>query len=199
MPQYYENNPALNKEHKHFKFLYNGRDFLFTTHDGVFSKDGVDPYSLLLLECVSGYHPSGDVLDLGCGYGAIGIILSACFEKVNLFQSEINQAAVELTRLNARQNRVASRVICSDGYENIHYNFDFVVLNPPIHAGKATVYTLFRQTKAHLNNGGQFFMVMHKKHGAQRAIDELKNIFATVQIIYKKKGVHVVRCLNEME
>jgi len=67
-------------------------------------------------------------------------------------------------------------------------------MNPPIHAGKESVYRLFRETKYHLKDEGKLLVVMHKKHGAESALRELRGVYGTVEIVHKKKGLHIILC-----
>jgi len=195
MPQYFENDENLKKEYKQFSYTHNRHEFDFTTCSGVFAKDGIDGFSIIMVNCIiDNYDMKGDVLDLGCGYGAIGIIIKKHFPDINLYQIDINETAVELTKLNCKANCVDSEVILSDGFSGINKKFDWVLLNPPIHAGKDVVYRLLADTKLHLNHGGKFCLVIHKKHGAESALKELRGIFNAVELIYRKKGVHVVMC-----
>ena len=194
MPQYFESDSSLKRNYKTIACSFEGRVFSFLTCDGVFSKDGVDPFSLILLEYARDAGVSGDVLDLGCGYGAVGIIAAKAFPGVVLCQSDINRTAVELAMENARRNGVGSRVVQSDGYCGIDGRFDWVLMNPPIHAGKASVYRLFGETRAHLKDGGKLMVVIHKKHGAESALRELGEIYGEVEVLYRKKGLYVIVC-----
>ena len=194
MNQYFEHNASLKTVNSTFTCTVGGFSFTFNTRGGVFSKGGLDNFSSILISRLLEMNISGDVLDLGCGFGAIGIILGKRFPGINLYQSDINPAAVDLAAENARLNGVTSRAVLSDGYENLRFKFDWVILNPPIHAGKAVVYGLFRETKKHLKPGGRFVIVIHKKHGAESALRELQGIFEDAEAVYKKKGLYVVVC-----
>ena len=196
MGQYFEHDPSP-KQYRQISRRYGSHELLFTTCEGVFSKDEVDDYSLTLIEQTRRLiKPPCRVLDLGCGYGAVGIILAKICGDIELWQSDINQTAVELTQRNCEDNGVTSNVFLSDGYEAIPVDvkFDCVLLNPPIHAGKETVYRLFRETCDRLCGGGRFYIVMHKKHGASSAIRALEGSYTDVNILYKEKGLHVIAC-----
>ncbi|MCL2351858.1 MAG: methyltransferase [Firmicutes bacterium] len=194
MPQYFESDGGLKRNFKRIAYTYGGREFSFLTCDGVFAKDGVDPFSAALLDCAGDCGVTGDVLDMGCGYGAVGVIAAGTFPGVRLCQSDINRNAAELAAENARLNGVASRVILSDGYENIDGLFDWVLMNPPIHAGKERVYRLFGDTKAHLKEKGKLLVVIHKKHGAESALRELERVYGEVGVVYRKKGLYIMMC-----
>jgi len=196
MPQYFEYDGNLRRNYKKIAYSYQGRDFTFLTCDGVFAKDGVDSFSEKLLDCALDLGVSGDVLDLGCGYGAVGIIAAKTFPGSVVHFSDINQAAAELTAENCRLNGVEPRVTLSDGYAGLDASarFDWVLLNPPIHAGKEAVYRLFAETRPRLKENGRLLVVIHKKHGAESAIKELGTVYEAVEVVYKKKGLYVIEC-----
>jgi len=184
MNQYFNNNESLNRELKYISYTFKGEKFRFATHNGVFSKDHVDYATDILLNTIPPL--SGSVLDLGCGYGVIGIVLAKTYG-LELTSADVNPAAVELTRLNGADN-----VIESDCFDNITDKFDTIVINPPIHAGKATTYKMYEESHSHLTAGGKLYVVTLKKHGAESTITKLKEVFGNCEVIYKKKGHYVL-------
>jgi len=184
MNQYFNNNKALNKDLRYINYQFKGVNFKFATHDGVFSKDHVDYATDILLNTIPPI--TGSLLDLGCGYGVIGIVLAKIYG-LELTAADINPAAVELTRLNGVDN-----VLESDCFDNINGKFDTIVINPPIHAGKATTYKMYEESLTHLNSGGKLYVVTLKKHGAESTIAKLKEVYGNCEVIYKKKGHYVL-------
>ncbi|MDR1540326.1 MAG: methyltransferase [Clostridiales bacterium] len=197
MGHYFENDEKLKPDKKEIGYSLDGYLFRFFTDSGVFSKDELDKFSLVFIDCLKKLPISGDVLDLGCGYGIIGIIISRHFPEVSLYQSDINKSAVELTKKNCLANNIDSAVILSDGFSEIDNCFDWIFLNPPIHAGKQVMFNLYSQALSHLNKNGKFLIVIHKKHGAQSTLNELKSICQSAASIYKKKGLYVFMCSND--
>jgi 16S rRNA (guanine1207-N2)-methyltransferase len=190
---------GMKHELKYIEYRFKGEKFRFAAHAGVFSKDHVDPATGVLLNCTSAALESHafaeSLLDMGCGYGVIGIVL-AKLHGLRLTQSDVNPAAIELTRKNCKANRVCSDIILSDCFENIAGTFDTIVINPPIHAGKAVTYAMYEQSRERLTPGGKLYIVTLKKHGALSTIAKLTAVFGNCEVIYKKKGVYVLECAN---
>jgi len=172
-------------------YSFRDHDFIFVTDAGVFSKDHADPATDLLLKTIPPL--SGSLLDMGCGYGIIGIVLAKAYGLV-LSQADVNPLAVDLTRLNARQNGVESNVFLSDGFREIPGTFDAIAVNPPIHAGKAVTYKMYEDAATRLNPGGCLYVVTLKKHGAESTREKLMSVFGDCEALYKKKGTYVFRC-----
>ena len=193
MKQYFEENHALAQDEVRFCFEKFGHRFIFSSKKGLFSHNEVDRVSITLIENIP--KIGGRLLDLGCGYGAVGIILKKLNE-VTLYGCDINKYAVEMAVKNAALNLVEATYFVSDSFSNVVGTFDAIVLNPPIHAGKEVVYGMFGGAKKHLAKMGAFYVVIQKKHGAATAIDELTNIYQTVNTLYKKKGVFVLECIG---
>ena len=133
------------------------------------------------------------MLDLGCGVGVIGISVAKAWP-VGLTQSDVNLRALELTRLNQRRNGVTGAVVESDGFDAIDGRFDAILTNPPIRAGKAVIYRLFREARDHLEAGGALFLVIRRQQGAESAVKYLRTLFDSVEAVSKKKGYWVLRC-----
>ena len=133
---------------------------------------------------------SGDVLDLGCGYGAIGIIL-AKLTNSNVTMSDVNKRALHLTKMNAKKNGFTANIVESDGYEHINCKFDYVISNPPIRVGKKILYKLLLDTKKHLKENGELIIVVRKEQGALSLIKDMSGDY-NIQIIDKEKGFLII-------
>ncbi len=193
MSHYFTNDKPLKENEKDINFYFNGKKFIFTTNSGMFSPDAVDEGTIILLSNIN--EISGDVLDLGCAYGVIGIVLSQSFAQVkSLTMSDVNDFALEYAKKNLEKNNVTAKLVNSNSYENIVGKFDNVILNPPIHAGKAKIYQMYEETQEHLNDEGKLYLVIRQKHGAPSSIRKLKELFKSVDTIYKKSGIFVVSC-----
>jgi 16S rRNA (guanine1207-N2)-methyltransferase len=175
-------------------YEFRGTKFRLATHAGVFSKDHVDYATDILLNAIPPL--SGSLLDLGCGYGVIGIVIARAYG-VALTQADVNPAAAELTRRNCAANRVESQVVVSDCFADVRGVYDTIVINPPIHAGKAVTYKMYEQSYKHLTCGGRLYIVTLKKHGAESTVGKLREVFGgeNVEVIYRKKGHLVIECV----
>ena len=170
------------------------KDFKFYTDNGVFSKKGLDFGSRTLINELLDMDLSGRLLDVGCGYGVIGIILSSFFH-LNVDMIDVNKRAIHLTKMNIKENNVSDiRAFYSDAYENIDDKYDVIVTNPPIRAGKEVVYKILFGAKEHLVDGGALYFVINKDQGAKSAIKDLEKI-ANVEVIKKNKGFFVIKCI----
>lgn len=191
MSHYFIEDKTLKHDIKKIKYTYGDIGFEFTTDSGLFSKDHVDPATDILLNSISG--PSGSLLDMGCGYGCIGIVLGKAYS-LQVTQADINQLAVDFTKRNCIANDVNSFVIKSNCFESISGSFDTIVINPPIHAGKVITYKMYEDSLLHLNNGGKLYIVTLKKHGAESTRVKLNDTFGNCETLYKKKGYYVFCC-----
>ncbi len=190
MSQYFENDASVRSDIRRVSCWCKDKKLEFDTDPGVFSYNQVDDASMKLLRFVN--LETENVLDLGCGYGLIGIFLKTKYPEISLTQSDVNERALELCRTNCLRNSIVSRIICSDGFERIEQIFDCIILNPPIHAGKEICLRLMRDALSHLNHGGMLYLVIRKKHGALSYIKDLEQI-GIVSILDKKDGIIVFR------
>ncbi|MDO5022999.1 MAG: class I SAM-dependent methyltransferase [Eubacteriales bacterium] len=195
--QYFEVNPSVQSAPVLTQVDFWGSRFDFYTDAGVFSKGKLDKGTQILLNSLPD-NMQGTLLDLGCGWGAVGIILAKSFPTLKITMSDINMRAVDLAQKNANLNHVDVKVLQSDGFENISDKFDNILLNPPIRAGKALVHELFKQSAMHLNKNGSLYIVIRKQQGAPSAKEFLHTIFNVVGIIERKAGYHVILCKEQM-
>lgn len=167
--------------------------FKFNTDKGVFSKDKLDYGTRLLLETIYPLDIEGDVLDVGCGYGVISIILSLVTNSL-VDGIDVNKRALHLSRINKKlNNSINTNFFESNVYSNVEKKYDFIITNPPIRAGKSVVYDILGNAKDHLKEDGRLFFVMRKSHGVLSAIKFLEK-FYNVEIITKNKGFYVIKC-----
>ena len=197
MSHYFINDKNLEENRREISFRFFGLSYTLVTDDGVFSKDGLDYGSRLLLENVCKSEIEGEILDLGCGYGPIGIVIKRCFPVAHITMVDINERAIELTKLNVERYEMDNKVLVSDSFnelENKHFNH--IILNPPIRAGKEVIYSMFEQASTHLCDDGCLWIVMRKNHGANSAIAKISDIFGNYEVIDKEKGFFVIKSLK---
>ena len=194
MPEhYYTSAPTSEHEARSFRAVFAGRVLAFDTDAGVFSKQHVDPGSELLCGALPD-DLSGDVLDMGCGWGAMTVLTLARFPKVRMTMADVNERALALAVSNVEKNHMQARAVLSDGFEKIEGLFDAVITNPPIRAGKAVIYKMFEDAKAHLRPGGMLVLVIRKQQGAPSALKFLKTLYQKAEVIARDGGYWVIRC-----
>ena len=194
MPEhYYTSTPTSAHEARSFRAVFAGRVLAFDTDAGVFSKQHVDPGSELLCGALPD-DLSGDVLDMGCGWGAMTVLTLARFPKLNITMADVNERALSLAVANVEKNHMQARAVLSDGFERIEGMFDAVITNPPIRAGKAVIYKMFEDAKAHLKPGGMLVLVIRKQQGAPSALKFLKTLYRKAEVIARDGGYWIIRC-----
>ena len=170
-----------------------GRKFIFLTDNGVFSKDGLDFGSRLLLETIPLEAVGGKILDMGCGYGVFGIVL-AKLTKAHVDMVDVNLRALHLTERNAKENNVNDvNVFESNVYQNISGKYSSIITNPPIRAGKKIVYDIVMGAIDYLEDDGKLFLVIRKEQGAKSLIVDLEKVY-NVKVLEKKKGFFIIQC-----
>ena len=191
--QYYASEPTAASSPVPCAFVYRGHGFRMMTDAGVFSKGELDEGTRLLLDALPDL--TGDVLDLGCGWGAIGVALARANPEARLTLADVNRRALRLAEENAAQAQVSVRIRESDGFGALaDERFDTVVTNPPIRTGKAVLYSLFQQCHEHLEPGGRLYLVIRKQQGADSAKEYLSTMFLSVEVLARKKGFCIFCC-----
>jgi len=190
---HYFTNSNVKSNLKEFKIKILNKEFVFNTDNGVFSKRGLDYGSRLLIECLASQDISGTVLEVGCGYGVIGIALSHYFN-IDVDMVDVNKRALHLAKMNAKNNNSLVNIFYSDCYSDITKGYDFIITNPPIRAGKKIVYEILFGAKNYLKDGGTLYFVMRKEQGALSAIKDLEEV-AAVTVLEKQKGYFIIKCI----
>ena len=196
MSHYFVDDPDLRSERRSFDYTFGNEHFTFTTDLGVFSKEHVDFGSYLLIRYVLGLPLGGKILDLGCGFGPIGIILKRFFPEAEIDLVDVNPRAVELSRLNAAANRADVQVCLTDDITTLQKHYHSILLNPPIRAGKATIYGLYEKSREVLYPGGTLYIVIRKKKGAESTIRKLKELFNDAEVLAKDSGYWILRAVK---
>jgi len=170
-----------------------GQRFVFGTEAGVFSRDRVDRGTRLLVETV-GVSPGETVLDWGCGYGVLGIVVARCVPGARVVLVDVNERAVELARENAVLNGVPEvEILVSEGFTALAgRRFDVVLSNPPIRAGKKVVQGLMEEAYTHLRPGGRLALVARTQQGAKSLLRDLATIFEETETVARKGGYRVL-------
>jgi len=196
LEHYFTNNQNLKSELRDINFSLNENNFTFKSDNGVFSKNKIDYASLFLVKTflTTNKKEFNNILDIGCGYGFVGITLSKLLNKhVDMF--DINKRAIHLCKMNIEINKVDATVDESNIYENVVNNYDLIITNPPIRAGKSVLMDFLKGGLARLNKDGELWFVISKDQGAKSVKKELEKI-CTCELIEKSKGFWVLSAKN---
>ncbi|MEH7117723.1 class I SAM-dependent methyltransferase [Neobacillus vireti] len=192
---YYSRTQKVESDPKFWDYKLRNFSFRFKTDNGVFSKREVDFGSRLLIESFMMPDVEGHVLDVGCGYGPIGLSIAKEFNNRIVHMVDVNERAIQLAKENASLNHITNVDIYeSDRLLNVKdAQFAAVLTNPPIRAGKQTVHDIFEQSYKRLVPDGELWVVIQKKQGAPSALEKLKTLFSDVETVDKTKGYFIIK------
>lgn len=190
MEHYFTNNESLKSDFRSVKYVYKDTPFVFTSDLGVFSKDKIDYGSKSLLEKVLEIESTGKkILDVGCGYGFIGIVLSKILDGT-VDMVDVNKRALHLTQMNIKNMKVNAKCFLSDAYKSVTEKYDIIITNPPIRAGKDKVLEILLGIKEHLNIDGTLYYVIRKDQGAKSITKVLSETYK-IELLEKNKGFYI--------
>ena len=198
MEHYYTNNPTTKSCEQIINSKISGEDFKFYTDNGVFSKDGVDFGTKVLLENFSSQKEVANVADIGCGYGVISIVLAKQNPSYSFTMVDVNNRSLVLTKKNIELNNINNEVevLESSSFDNIEGNFDIVLTNPPIRAGKKIVHKIMTDSYEHPNAQGELWVVIQKKQGMASCKKLLEDTFSMVEVVTKNKGYYILKAVK---
>ncbi|WP_106450457.1 class I SAM-dependent methyltransferase [Trichococcus alkaliphilus] len=197
---YYTKNPETESKETSWTFPLRDREFRFISDSGVFSKKTVDFGSRLLIESVRlNEEVAGDILDVGCGYGPMGLALAHAYPARLVEMVDVNERALSLARRNAEANNIRNvKVYESNTYDQVSEGRQFaaIVSNPPIRAGKQVVHRILSEAHTHLLPGGTLTVVIQKKQGAPSAEQKMLDVFGNVEVIARDKGYWIIQSVK---
>lgn len=197
MSHYYNSNLETKSNIKKISVTLLGQNLSFYTDHGVFSKGTVDYGSQVLIENYQYRNGHKRILDVGCGYGPIGISLAKKFSDLYVDMIDVNLRAIELCERNIQENNLTNaRAFVSNIYENILHTYDCILTNPPIRAGKAVVHQILEESVRHLNPNGELFVVIRKKQGAPSAKAKMFEVFGNCDIIARDSGYYILKSVK---
>lgn len=188
---YFAENPDAAHDVHRLDVTLLGQKMSFYTDAGVFSKKMIDYGSQVLLGCLD-FSKKDTVLDVGCGYGPLGLSLAKA-QEVAVTMVDINQRALDLAVKNAAENKLQATIFQSNLYEQVTGEFDHIISNPPIRAGKKVVHQVITGSLEHLRSGGDLTIVIQKKQGAPSAKAKMEEVFGNCEVVKKDKGYYILR------
>lgn len=194
MEHYFTNNENLRSELRTIKYEVKGVPFSFLSDNGVFSKDEIDYGSIVLVNSIlkNTNNDNLNILDVGCGYGFIGISLSKLLHS-HVDMVDVNNRCLHLATQNIKNNKVDAFAFYSDALDSVDKKYDLIVTNPPIRAGKKVVNKILFDAMKHLLPGSSLWFVIRKNQGAKSAIKDLESQGYTVEILAKDKGFYIMK------
>lgn len=201
MSHYYDENPEVESDESLFTYSYDNHNLELISDAGVFSKGKIDFGSDLLVKTFLKTYPPGptkNIIDVGCGYGPIGLMIAKVSPHHEVMMVDINQRALSLSRKNKKKNRIENVEIKeSDGLSQVENNaYDFVLTNPPIRAGKTVVHSILVDAYEKLKDGGALCVVIQKKQGMPSAKQKMQDTFNNVEVLEKSKGYYILRSVK---
>ena len=195
MDHYFTDNRHLAENRKEISFRFWCFNYTFLTDNGVFSKGGVDFGTQVFLNTLLKRDELQDtILDVGCGYGPIGIIIKHTYPDKHVEMVDVNPRAIALAKENAKANHVDVQIHESDVYARVTGNtYTDILTNPPIRAGKKVIYEIFEKAYDYLCEGGCLWVVIRKQQGANSAVNKIKEVFGNCDIIEKEKGYWILK------
>ena len=195
MSHYFENDKNLKSEIRELSYKYNSSFFIFYSDNGVFSKNNIDYGSRLLIETYLKENDINEkrVLDVGCGYGFLGIMVSRVTDSY-VEMIDINKRAVHLTNMNIKRYKdFKGKTYVSNVYENVEGKYDIIITNPPIRIGKEKLLEILIGAFDHLEDNGLLYYVIRKDQGALSIKKILEENSINVEIINRDKGYFIYR------
>lgn len=200
MDHYYSSKPSSESHRETIEVNLSGRKFSFVTDAGVFSKKRVDLGSeVLATTAAHTAFPEGNLLDVGCGYGPIGLYLAKAFPNRQVEMIDINERAILLAKENAKLNATENtEIYASNLFEQVeNHQFAGIISNPPIRAGKKVVHQILEEAYDYLRPEGKLLIVIQKKQGAPSAQKKMEAIFGNVNRVALEKGYWVLASTKE--
>ena len=197
MNHYFSEKPKIKSEKKRIKYTIQNKKFEFITDNGVFSKSKVDFGTDLMLNEFLKKNRGLEVekikiLDIGCGYGVVSVVLKSFYPEISITLSDVNERALELSEENLKKYDINDyHIIKSDAFEKITEKFNVILSNPPIRAGKDIIFKIYSEAYEHLNENGEFYCVIQTKHGAKSTQKKLMEIFGNCDTVTIDGGYRI--------
>lgn len=192
---HYFTNDEVRSEPEVFTYMYKNHNYTFHSDAGVFSKHFIDYGTRVLLNTID-VKDAKKVLDVGCGYGPIGLLLKGSHDNLSVDMVDVNLRALDLAKGNAKENNIDVDIYESDVYQQVTGTYDLIVSNPPVRAGKKVVNEILKGSHDHLNNNGRLAVVIQKKQGAPSAKKLMTEVFGNCEILKRDKGYYILQSVK---
>lgn len=195
---YYSETQDVESNPEFFTYHYNDTSLKLKTDSGVFSKGGIDFGSDLLVKTyLNEKNTHESILDVGTGYGPVGLIVGKVKPNAIVHMVDVNERALSLARANSQTNAVTNvKVFKSDALNQVTDKYDAVLTNPPIRAGKQVVHKILEQSFDHLNSSGALYVVIQKKQGMPSAKSKMEERFGNVEVVKRDKGYYILKSVK---
>ena len=168
-----------------------GKEFELYTAGGVFASKKLDRGSALLINKAE-VKKGQRILDLGCGYGVVGISIMMGYPGIEFVFSDVNERAMKLTKMNLRLHKSKGKMVCGSMFEKLKDEmFDVILLNPPQTAGKKICFQMIEESRDHLNSKGSLQLVARHQKGGKELEKKMKDVFGDVEQVAKKGGFRI--------
>lgn len=198
MAHYYsEKQDDIESNPSEFIFNFKDHSFKFHTDNGVFSKEYIDYGTFAMLKAFTPNNINLPILDMGAGYGPIGIVISKLYNK-KTHMCEINERAYNLILKNIEENKANSVAYHSNLFDNLPSGliFSSVITNPPIRAGKDVVFKIYEGAYERLTTNGELWVVIQKKQGAPSSKEKLISLFGNCEIVNRDRGYYILKSVK---
>ncbi len=193
--EHYFTNTNTEDIRKDINYYINDKVIKFVTSNAVFSKNRVDFGTNLMIKTFleNEKDETSNVLDIGCGYGVVGVTLLNFYNNFNVTMVDVNERAIELAKENAINNGVSEKteIFQSNIYENVNKKYNYILSNPPIRAGKKVIYEIYEKAYEHLEDEGVLYVVIQKKQGAKSSKEKIESIFGNCELLKRDAGYHI--------
>ncbi|KRN27411.1 16S RNA methylase [Lactobacillus selangorensis] len=192
---YFSAHPDVQHDEHEWNYTLLGEPMRFVTDNGVFSKHTVDYGTRVLLSTFNDAdYAAGEFLDIGCGYGPIGLTLAKKAPERHVDMVDVNELALSLAQKSAKLNQIENvSIFVSDAYAQITKQYAAIWSNPPVRAGKEVVTEILTGAKDHLLPGGKLTIVLQKKQGAPSAKKTMQATYGNVKTLKKDKGYYILQ------
>lgn len=196
---YFSEAPDSKFKPKEIQVAIDGRAASVTTAGGIFSPDHIDQGTLVLLDHLDEVPPSGNLLDVGCGWGPIALSLASRAPQATVWAIDVNQRSLDLTAANAARLGLTNVKVARPEDLPAELRFSGIWSNPPIRVGKDVLHEILNAWLPRLEESAEAYLVVQKNLGADSLHrwlqDEMPAGFSTIRV-ETAKGFRVLRVKN---